>query len=207
MNPDKVKLRIINRFVSAAQSHEKAEALLRCIIVELGYEEDYFEVLFPAGLVDVLNSILSLRFYAFAEHLDKEDLCSMKVRERIKFLLMGLFAELRDSKVAIRSILCGSIGDLRMFIANLKVSWEIVDEMWHLAGDESTDFNFYTKRILLFSVFVPSVIYWLKEDSDVALDKFVTQLLLRVNKLGKFKGFVQERMQSSLLCKVFARFF
>jgi ubiquinone biosynthesis protein COQ9 len=36
---------------------------------------------------------------------------------------------------------------------------ELVDEMWWLAGDRSLDFNYYSKRMLLTGVYVPTEWY------------------------------------------------
>ena len=38
--------------------------------------------------------------------------------------------------------------------------------MWRIAGDTSTDFNFYTKRGLLAGVYGSTVLYWLSDVSE-----------------------------------------
>ena len=47
-------------------------------------------------------------------------------------------------------------------------TWKTVNAMWYAAGDTSTDFNFYTKRALLASVYASTVLYWLGDESEGA---------------------------------------
>jgi ubiquinone biosynthesis protein COQ9 len=47
-----------------------------------------------------------------------------------------------------------------------KCAYRTVDAIWRLAGDRSTDFNFYTKRALLVGVYGATVLYWLADESD-----------------------------------------
>ncbi|KAI9146562.1 COQ9-domain-containing protein [Paraphysoderma sedebokerense] len=42
---------------------------------------------------------------------------------------------------------------------------ELVDEMWFLAGDRSYDFNYYTKRALLSSVYTTTELYMMTDTS------------------------------------------
>ena len=43
--------------------------------------------------------------------------------------------------------------------------YRTVDMIWYAAGDQSTDFNFYTKRGLLAGVYSTSLLYWLRDTS------------------------------------------
>ena len=38
--------------------------------------------------------------------------------------------------------------------------------MWYAAGDHSTDWNHYSKRGLLVSVYFSTVLYWLSDEGD-----------------------------------------
>lgn len=44
--------------------------------------------------------------------------------------------------------------------------FESVDAMWRAAGDNSSDFNYYTKRALLAGVYASTLVYWFSDDSD-----------------------------------------
>ena len=75
----------------------------------------------------------------------------------------------------------------------IKVSrmlFNVSDEIWHLSGDTSTDFNFYTKRIILMNVYFASFIYFLR-DNSVEYSKtkdFIDNQISYVLKFGKLKS-------------------
>ncbi|MDE3015720.1 MAG: COQ9 family protein [Pseudomonadota bacterium] len=48
----------------------------------------------------------------------------------------------------------------------LKGLYATVDAIWRAAGDASTDFNFYTKRLLLAGVYSSTLLVWLNDRSE-----------------------------------------
>ncbi len=47
-----------------------------------------------------------------------------------------------------------------------KCLYRTVDAVWHGVGDTSTDYNFYTKRLLLAGVYSATVLAWLDDTSE-----------------------------------------
>ena len=47
----------------------------------------------------------------------------------------------------------------------LKTLAGTVSDMWYAAGDQATDFNYYSKRFLLAGVYTSTLLFWLKDDS------------------------------------------
>ncbi len=48
----------------------------------------------------------------------------------------------------------------------MKLLYQTVNQIWYYAGDASTDYNFYTKRLLLSGVYSSTFIYWLQDNSS-----------------------------------------
>jgi ubiquinone biosynthesis protein COQ9 len=48
----------------------------------------------------------------------------------------------------------------------VRIGWRAADRAWKAMGDPSTDFNFYTKRMILTGVHASTLAYWLQDDSD-----------------------------------------
>ena len=46
-----------------------------------------------------------------------------------------------------------------------KLVWETADTIWTALGDPSEDYNWYTKRAILASVWGATVLFWLGDDS------------------------------------------
>src|SRR3546814_15894000 len=47
-----------------------------------------------------------------------------------------------------------------------KYGWRTADRIWRLAGDQATDFNHYSKRIILASVYAAELIVFLDGESE-----------------------------------------
>lgn len=67
--------------------------------------------------------------------------------------------------------------------------YRTVDAIWRTAGDESTDFNFYTKRALLAAVYTTTLLRWLDDSSDDNEETwaFMERRLAGVLRLGKVR--------------------
>ena len=69
-----------------------------------------------------------------------------------------------------------------------------VDCLWYAAGDRATDYNFYSKRLLLAGVLSSTTVYWLNDRSEGAaqtwafLDRRIDEVLKAGGRLGKVMG-------------------
>jgi ubiquinone biosynthesis protein COQ9 len=48
----------------------------------------------------------------------------------------------------------------------VRLLYETVDGIWYAAGDNATDFSFYTKRATLAGVYATTLLYWLEDRSE-----------------------------------------
>jgi ubiquinone biosynthesis protein COQ9 len=73
-----------------------------------------------------------------------------------------------------------------------KLLYETVDALWHAAGDNSTDFNFYTKRGLLAGVYAATMLYWLDDRSPgaTASEEFLARRLAEVLAIPRMTNLV-----------------
>lgn len=65
--------------------------------------------------------------------------------------------------------------------------YRTVNAIWRAAGDDSTDFNFYSKRALLAAVYSTTLLRWLDDQSDDGIDtrEFLERRLAGTLRLGK----------------------
>src|SRR5690606_36576516 len=47
-----------------------------------------------------------------------------------------------------------------------RMGWRVADKMWRLAGDTATDYNHYTKRVMLSAVYGSTMGVFLDDDSE-----------------------------------------
>ena len=69
-----------------------------------------------------------------------------------------------------------------------KMVWHSADIIWDAAGDNSTDYNRYTKRLLLSGVLTSTTLYWLRDTSskNQKTTKFLERRIEDVMKAGQF---------------------
>lgn len=71
----------------------------------------------------------------------------------------------------------------------LRLLYETVDGIWYAAGDNSTDFSFYTKRASLAGIYAASMLFWLDDRSPgcIETDAFVERRLVDLHRLTELR--------------------
>ena len=94
-----------------------------------------------------------------------ERLAGMKIREKIRALIWKRLEIMGPAREAVRRALAILAMPQNLPLA-LRISWRTVDDMWRIAGDTSTDFNHYTKRMTLGAVYASTLLVWLDDQSE-----------------------------------------
>ena len=102
---------------------------------------------------------------ALAKDLPAGKLAKMKIRERIRALVWHRLEIMGAAREAVRSAMAILAMPQNVPLA-LKLSWRSADSMWRLAGDTSTDFNHYTKRMTLGALYASTLLAWLGDDGE-----------------------------------------
>lgn len=134
-----------------------------------GVDPDIARAAFPGGAVEMIDAWFASIDRGMAERLPPEQLSAMKIRERITALVearIDLLAPNRESLRRALSILAMPQNVVRAG----KLGWRAADHMWRLAGDTATDYNHYTKRAILGSVYGATVTVMLDDDSENLAD-------------------------------------
>jgi ubiquinone biosynthesis protein COQ9 len=116
----------------------------------------------PAGMVDVYIQGVDR---ALEEHFTPERLEGMKIREKIRALVWKRLEIMTPAREAVRR----GVAILAMpqnLPLGLRIGWRTADLMWRIAGDTSTDFNHYTKRMMLGGVYASTLLAWLDDNSE-----------------------------------------
>jgi ubiquinone biosynthesis protein COQ9 len=117
----------------------------------------------------------------------KIDLSKMKVRDKIKKLVKTRLLIEENNRNSLKSLITLSKGKR---IPNLvKNNYNIAGLIWTTAGDSSTDFNFYTKRLILSKVFARTFINFVNDESEGFQDSwnFLDDQIDKVMKIGQIK--------------------
>lgn len=113
----------------------------------------------------------------------------LKIREKIRGLIWRRLEIMGPAREAIRRGLAILAMPQNLPLA-LRISWRSADLMWRIAGDTSTDFNHYTKRMTLGAVYGSTLLVWLDDESEGWADTaaFLDRRIDDVMKFEKLKA-------------------
>ncbi|WP_135077182.1 COQ9 family protein [Terasakiella sp. SH-1] len=135
--------------------------------VEAGYDASMAVRAFPYGMNDVLAHFATYINRQMAEKLEGIDLENMGIGHRLETAMRIRLEIEAPYREAVRKAM-SHYALPQHAPEGIKVVWDAVDEMWWCCGDESVDFNFYTKRASLAAVYSATMVYWLNDESDGA---------------------------------------
>ena len=92
-------------------------------------------------------------------------LAGMKIREKIRALVWRRLEIMGPAREAVRRALA-ILAMPQNLPLGLRISWRTADLMWCIAGDTSTDFNHYTKRMTLGALYGSTLLAWLDDESE-----------------------------------------
>lgn len=120
---------------------------------------------FPAGIADCIRYFHEQEDKALATAFPEARIREMRVPQRIEALALYRLERLAPHKEAVRRAVAWHA--LPWHAAQgMRTLYNTVDMMWRIAGDNSTDFNFYTKRATLAALFSSTLLYWLNDSSE-----------------------------------------
>ncbi len=131
---------------------------------EAGLEESEIKTIFPGGVVEAVDFFVRDADRKMVEGIKDMDLDAMKIRERIARSVWLMLEQNIQQREAIRRTLAFYALPHHSLHA-IKSLYATVDSIWNAIGDTSTDYNFYTKRMLLAGVYSSTLLVWLDDDS------------------------------------------
>ena len=139
-----------------------------------------------AGLIDVYIQEVDRGLEAW---FTPQRLAKLKIREKIRALVWRRLEIMGPAREAVRRALAILAMPQNVPLA-LRTGWRTADAMWRIAGDSSTDFNHYTKRMTLGAVYGSTLLVWLDDDSEGCADTaaFLDRRIDDVMKFEKFKA-------------------
>jgi len=159
----------------------------------------------PAATLQAFPNGPREAFYWYSRNCDQRmvdtlntlDVSSMRIRERIATAVrirLEILEPHRDAMRRAATFLAlpqnGPLG--------LRCLYHTVDDIWHAAGDTATDYNFYTKRLLLAGVISSTTVYWLDDRSDGFANSwaFLDRRIEDVMKVPKLVGRISSAAKS-----------
>ena len=164
--------------------------------IDIGYENKktsserikIFKNLFKNGSIDFIDNFSEIIDLEVKEIYNSIETKPERVPEKIKKIIMIRLNLCQKYKEAVRSSI-----SLSAIPVNTKISLNILyrtcNSIWRIAGDKSTDFSYYTRRISLAAVYTSTLLFWLndKSNNNIETKLFLDRRLKDISKLSSLK--------------------
>lgn len=193
---------------SSKKAENKDKALLQLLPVFGfdGWSETVFKQVRDGGdaaeFRDALDAALYFSDWADRRMTDKiaamKEFDGLKIREKIFTGVKTRLDVLLPHKQAMQnSVRFMSASPLRARHVP-KMLWQTADQIWFLAGDTATDYNHYSKRMLLSGVLASTTAFWLRDESEnhAKSDDFLQKRIENVLSFGKAVQKVKKTVSS-----------
>ena len=194
MSDNQKKQRFLNHFISIVQKNSWNIESFNKAQKKLKYSPNLLKVLFP-------NKLNDLVFY-FSDFINKKMITVYKkkrinkksLRLQILTLLKIRFSILNEYKSVIKESMVFLCSPSKQLLSS-KLIFKTADFMWISINDKSTDYNFYTKRAILGTIYSVVILFWLNDKSN-KLDKtynLLEKLIMNMNFISSLKECLKEK--------------
>jgi ubiquinone biosynthesis protein COQ9 len=132
---------------------------------QAGVDNDLAALAFQHGAMSMITAWFASIDAAMLARFTPEELAAMKIRERITALVearLTLLAPHREPLRRAQAILAMP----RHVSEGVRLGWHAADVMWRAAGDTAVDYNHYTKRATLGSVYAATLLTFINDESE-----------------------------------------
>ena len=187
MNLKKIRSEVLQTSKNIIEKNGWNENLFFLISQNCNYKEHEINTLFPNGYESLLTLYLTEINEKMTEKSKSLNLIRLKIHERIKALMTIRLNIMKNEKKLISKTFLYLLLPHNFKIASQNL-YKTVDQIWFLAGDNSTDFNFYSKRAILASIYTTTLLHFINNDNiDETID-VMNQNLKKVSKIPKIKN-------------------
>ena len=156
---------------------------------QAGVDPAQARIAFPKGQAEMVEAYIQGVDSAMAGHFTPERMAELKIRERIRALIWFRLEVMAPAREAVRTGLSILAKPHNLPLA-AKAGWRSADLMWRMAGDTATDYNHYTKRLILSAVYASTLLAWLDDQSEGWMETgaFLDRRLAGVMRFEKWKA-------------------
>jgi ubiquinone biosynthesis protein COQ9 len=156
---------------------------------QLGIDPAQARLAFPKDAPHMIEAWIAGVDAAMEAHFTPKRIAAMKIRDRIRALIWYRLEVIGPAREAVRTALSIFAMPQNAPLA-LRISWRSADLMWRIAGDTATDYNHYSKRLILSGVYGSTLLAWLDDQSEgwTETGAFLDRRLAGVMRFEKWKA-------------------
>jgi ubiquinone biosynthesis protein COQ9 len=188
------KLRLLQAALEEVPFSGYSERTLKAAARKTGLPSAHARLHFPRGAESLVE--------AYSEFCDQKmkdqmsDASVARVRDRVAMAVRLRLEAMAPQREAARRA-AAFLSLPQNVPLGAKLMFATVDAMWRAAGDQSSDFNYYTKRGLLAGVYSATLVYWLNDSSEGHAQTwaFLDARIEDIMKIQKMRGRLEKALQ------------
>jgi rpsU-divergently transcribed protein len=182
----------IEQIIDSLTFEPISQDLLEKVSTNIYGNAAHYKCLFIGSKIDTMREILC----SIENALDHTMACKINqyitsnpevgISKKIHHALMSRIYGTGMNNLMYRNIL-KTYAHPRYQVLRLKNAWKTSDTIWHQIGATDTDFNYYSKRIILTAIYVSTLIYYMSSLNiqKIDLDNFITNAIKSITSTAK----------------------
>ena len=162
---DELRLALAPAIADAAIFDGWTDDALVMAAEQMGADVDVARLAFKGGAMDMVTAWIEAVDVAMAAAFPEDVVDGMKIRERIRALVQFRLDAVAGQEEALRRA-TAIMAMPQNVVRSTRRGWETADLMWRLAGDTATDYNHYTKRAILASIYAATLAVFVDDESE-----------------------------------------
>jgi ubiquinone biosynthesis protein COQ9 len=164
---------------------------------DLGVDAALARNAFSGGAIEMIEFHSRLGDRRMVADFEQADKTGLKLREKVALSIRLRLAANAAHREAIRRALTILALPVHAPLA-ARLLYRTVDAIWYGIGDRSTDYNFYTKRMLLAGVYSTTLLHWINDKSPEStetwafLDRRIAEVMLIPKAMGRLGKLVEK---------------
>ena len=183
----KKRMEMVNLSKNFVKKYGWNDSLFKKISFHNRISFDELIILFPNGYKEMLKLSLDCLNNELENTCSQYDFIRLPVHKRIKKIILTKIKIINKHKDFYRRTFYFLLIPINYKLLTAYL-YKSVDLMWYISGDNSTDFNFYTKRIILSIVYSSVVLHFINNESMFETEKKLDNNLLKVSKIPLIKN-------------------
>ena len=181
---NKIKSIILQKLKKIVSDEGWSEKVLKQLL-QNGVEKSDLVTFFQYDYKELLKFSLEELNKSLEKEINKINIINYSLNKRIKKILMLRINILNNDKKFYKKTFYHLLIPSNNKIMKSSL-YKSVDTMWYLAGDNSTDFNFYTKRLILAVLYVNALFVLFNKNFD-EVETNIDRNLKKISKIPKIK--------------------
>ena len=181
---NKIKSIILQKLKKIVSDEGWSDKVLKQLL-QNGVEKSDLVTFFQYDYKELLKFSLEELNKSLEKEINKLNIINYSLNKRIKKILMLRFNILNNDKEFYKKTFYHLLIPSNNKIMKSSL-YKSVDTMWYLAGDNSTDFNFYTKRLILAVIYINALFVLFNKNFD-EVELNIDRNLKKISKIPKIK--------------------